>query len=133
MCLYVRVCVCVCVCMCVCVCAHVRPRVGMLATKRPGKERIGTQKKSPTDRHVHQELDVPATTRRELILKRQFLTMALLKIFKTSIDTLQKLETQVGMPKEPCKEPYHTQMRPTYACQKSPVKSRITLKRELLT
>lgn len=41
------------------------------------------------------ELDVPATTRRELILKRQFLTMALLKIFKTSIDTLQKLETQM--------------------------------------
>jgi exportin-7 len=41
------------------------------------------------------ELDVPATTRRELILKRQFLTMALLKIFKTSIDTLEKLETQM--------------------------------------
>ena len=38
---------------------------------------------------------MPATTRRELILKRQFLTIALLKIFKTSIDTLEKLETQM--------------------------------------
>ena len=42
-----------------------------------------------------EELDVPALTRRELILKRQFLTMALLKIFKTAVDTLHKLQTQV--------------------------------------
>ena len=42
-----------------------------------------------------EELDVPAHTRKELILKRQFLTMALLKILKTAIDTLQKLQTQM--------------------------------------
>jgi exportin-7 len=42
-----------------------------------------------------EELDVPALTRRELVLKRQFLTMALLKMFQTAVDTLQKLQTQM--------------------------------------
>uniref|UniRef100_A0A7S4P578 Exportin-7/Ran-binding protein 17 TPR repeats domain-containing protein n=1 Tax=Guillardia theta TaxID=55529 RepID=A0A7S4P578_GUITH len=42
-----------------------------------------------------EEMDVPAQTRKEYVLKRHFLASGLLNIFKISLDTLQKLQTQM--------------------------------------
>jgi len=41
-----------------------------------------------------EEMDAPATTRRGLIRKRQFLSLGLHKVFVLSLETLQKLESQ---------------------------------------
>ena len=43
-----------------------------------------------------EEMDLPAESRRTLVLRRQFIVSNLHRIFKTSLDTLRKLETEMS-------------------------------------